>query len=184
MWLSDDGATNHVTSDPWFVYDWVEIPPGKEKVSIGDEKEMNEIGIGSLNLKLHSKTGSNVTLLRVYVTEGIQYNMFSLHEAQGRRRIIMDEDSVHLCDNRLTFLRDSVGSRLYATRMDPTDPNPTAELTPVPAMSGVPSPSLGKSGHTSVSDVSLAPPLPPPPLFNLDRQGPRRLAPTPCPTIV
>ena len=50
-----------------------------------------------------------MTLTRVYVTEGIQYNLFSLHEAQGRQRIIMDEDGLHLFDNRLTFLRESIG---------------------------------------------------------------------------
>jgi len=128
-------------------------------------------GVGSLNLKMHSKTDFNVKLTRVYWTEGIQYNLFSLHEAQGRQRIIIDEDGVHLFDNRVTFLRDSVGSRLYATRMEQTDPNPTAGLTAVPAMSGVSGPSLGKPEHTSASGVSLAPPLPPPPLFNVDRAG-------------
>ena len=81
MWVSDNGATNHVTCDPLFVYEWAEISPGKKKVMIGDGKEMNEIGIGSLNLKLRSKTDFNVTLTRVCVTEGIQYNVFSLHEA-------------------------------------------------------------------------------------------------------
>ena len=83
----------------------------------------------------------------------------------------MDEDGVHLFDNRLTFLRDSIGSRLYATRMDPTDLNPTAGHTPVPVMSSVSGPSLGKPGDISVSGVSLAPPLSPSPLFNVDRAG-------------
>ena len=40
LWVSDNGATNHVTSDPSNVYVWVEIPPGKEKVLIGSGKEM------------------------------------------------------------------------------------------------------------------------------------------------
>ena len=68
---------------------------------------------------------------------------------------------MHLFDNCLTLLPDSVGSHLYANLMDPTDPNPTAGLTAVPAMSGVTDPSLCKSGHTSVFGISLAPPLPP-----------------------
>ena len=117
MWVSDHGVPNPVTSDPRFVYDWAEIPPGKEKVLIGDGKKMNVIGIGSLNLKLHLKTDFNLKLTRVYVTESIKYNLFSLHEAQGRQKIIMDEDGVHLFDNRVTFLRDSVVcTRLAWTR--------------------------------------------------------------------
>ncbi|MEP5606883.1 MAG: hypothetical protein ABJP49_00105, partial [Marinobacter alexandrii] len=82
-------------------------------------------------------------LTRAYWTGGIQYNRFS---AQGRQRIITDENGVHLFDNRLTFPRDSVGSRLYATRMEQTDPNPTAGLNAAPAISGVSGPSIGKSG--------------------------------------
>lgn len=53
MSASDNGAANHVTSDPRFVYDWVEIPPGKEKVLIGDGKEVKVIGLGSPNPTLH-----------------------------------------------------------------------------------------------------------------------------------
>ena len=172
MWVSDNGATYHVTSYPRFMYDWVEIPPGQEKVLIGDGKEINGILMGSLNLKLHSKTVFIVTLTRRLVTEGIQYNLSSIHEAQGRQRIIMDEDGVHLFDNLLTFLRDSIGSRLYAAPMDPTYPNPTVGLNYVPAMSGVSGPSLGKPGNTSESGVSLTPRLPPPLLLNVDRAGP------------
>ena len=32
LWVSDIGATNHITSDPTNVYDCVDIPPCKEKV--------------------------------------------------------------------------------------------------------------------------------------------------------
>ena len=38
LWVSDNGATNHVTSDPSNVHDWVETPPGKEKFRIGSGK--------------------------------------------------------------------------------------------------------------------------------------------------
>ena len=96
----------------------------------------------------------------------------------------MDENGMHLYDNRLTFLRLSIGSRLYATRMDPTDPNPTAALTAVPAMRGVSGPSVGKTENTSAPGVSLAPPLPPPPLFDTVRAGTSASDPTLCPTIV
>lgn len=86
------------------------------------------IGKGSVNLKMHSKTDCNVKLTGVYVTEGIEFNHVSLHEAQGRQKIIMDKDGVHLLDNRLTFIRGSIRSRLHATRMNPTDTNPLQDL--------------------------------------------------------
>ena len=38
LWVSDNGATNHITNDPTNVYDWEAISPGKEKVLIGDGK--------------------------------------------------------------------------------------------------------------------------------------------------
>ena len=77
-WVSDNGATNNFTSDSSNVYDWVEIPPGKERVLIGDGKAMGVTGVGSLNLKMHSKTDFNVNLTGVYVTEGIGFNLLSL----------------------------------------------------------------------------------------------------------
>ena len=95
-WVSDNGATNHFTSDSSNVYDWIEIPPGKERVLIGDGKAIKVTVVGSLNLKIHSKTDFNVTLTGVYVTEGAGFNLFSLHQAQARQTITMDNDGVHL----------------------------------------------------------------------------------------
>ena len=116
-WISDNGATNHFTSDSSNVYDLVDIPPGKERVLTSDGKAMRVTGVDSLNLKMHSKTDFNVKLTGVYVTEGIGFNLFSLHQAQARQTITIDNDGVHLFNNRLTFPRDSIGSSLFATRM-------------------------------------------------------------------
>ena len=154
IWISDNGATNHITNDSTNVYDWVKIPPGKEQVLIGNGKGMRVVGVGSLNLKMHSKTDFNVKLTGVYVTEGIGFNLFSLHDAQARQTITLDKDGVHLFQNRLTFPRDEIGSCLYATRMDPT---PTTALNAVPALSGVslePPPCF----QTAVTSISRVPP--------------------------
>ena len=86
--VSDNGATNHITNDSRHVCDWVEIPPGKEKVLIGDGREMRVLDVGILNLKMHSKTDFNVRLNEVFLTEGIGFNLFSLHYAQARQTII------------------------------------------------------------------------------------------------
>ena len=136
LWVSDNGATDHITNDPTNVYDWEAIPPGKEKVLIGGGKEMRVMGVGSLNLTMHSTTDLNVKLTQVYVTEGIWFNLFSLHNVQARQTITLDKNGAHLFDKRLTFPRNATGSCLYATRMDPT---PTIGLTVVPALSSDPS---------------------------------------------
>ena len=108
LWVLDNGATNRITSDPTNVYDWIEIPKGKEKVLIGDGKGMEVLGIGSLNLKMHAKVDFNVKLTNVFVTKGIGFNLFSLHDAQARQTIIMDKEGAHLFDNRLTFPRGEI----------------------------------------------------------------------------
>lgn len=35
LWTSDNGTINRIASDSRYVYDWVEIFPGKERVPIG-----------------------------------------------------------------------------------------------------------------------------------------------------
>ncbi|CAN0019315.1 unnamed protein product, partial [Laminaria digitata] len=106
IWVSAYGATNHITNDSSNVYDSVPVPPGKEQVLIGNGKGMRVRGVGRLNLKMHSKTDFNANLTGVYVTEGIGFNLFSLHDAQARQTMTLDKDGVHLFDNRLTFPRD------------------------------------------------------------------------------
>ena len=157
LWVSDNGATNHITSDARNVYDWVEIPPEKRKVMIGDGKAMRVIGVSSLNLGMHSKTDFVVKLTGVYVTEGIGFNLFSLHQAQARQTIILDKEGAHLCDTQLTFSRDEIGPCLYATRLDPT---PTAGLTAVPAFSGVHPPPPPSSGAQPPPPSCSQPPCP------------------------
>ena len=125
---------NGAMSDARNVHDWVEIPPEKRNFMIGDGKAMRVIGVGSLNLRMHSKTDFDVKLTGVYVTEGIAFNLFSLHQGQARQTIILDEEGAYLLNRQLTFPRDEIGSCFYATRLDPT---PTAGLTAVPAFSGV-----------------------------------------------
>ncbi|CAN0594067.1 unnamed protein product, partial [Laminaria digitata] len=51
VWVSDNGATTHIPSDARNVYDWIDIPPGKEHVLIGTGRGMRVTGVGSLNLK-------------------------------------------------------------------------------------------------------------------------------------
>ncbi|CAN0463970.1 unnamed protein product, partial [Laminaria digitata] len=98
VWVSDNGATNHITSDARNFYGWIDVPPGKEHALIGNGRGMRVKGVGSLHLKMQSKTDFNVKLTGVYVTEGIGFNLFSLHDAQARQTITLDKDGVHLFD--------------------------------------------------------------------------------------
>lgn len=65
------------------MFDWVEIPAGKEKVLIGGGKETKVIGIYTINLEMHSKGNFTVTLMGVYVTKGIQDNLFPYARPNG-----------------------------------------------------------------------------------------------------
>ena len=135
LWVSDNGATNHVASDPSNVYDWVKIPPGREKVLIGSRKKMRVRGVGCLNLKRQAATDFNLELTSVYATEGTGFNLFSLHDAQSRQTITLGKEGVHLLSKQLTFPRSEPGSYLYATRVAPT-PTPKTAFTSVPVISG------------------------------------------------
>ena len=44
LWVSDNGATDHITSDPTNVYDWVDIPPGKERYQLEAERRCGYVG--------------------------------------------------------------------------------------------------------------------------------------------
>ena len=68
---------------------------------------MRVLGVGSLNLKMHSKTDFHVKLREVYVTEGIGFNLFSMHDARARQTINLDKDGAHVFDGRLAFPPDS-----------------------------------------------------------------------------
>ncbi|CAM9841553.1 unnamed protein product, partial [Laminaria digitata] len=50
VWVSDNRATNHITSDDRNVYDRIDVPPGKEYVLIGNGRGMRVKGVGSHNL--------------------------------------------------------------------------------------------------------------------------------------
>ena len=77
-------------------------------------------GVGSLDLKMHSKTDIKFKLTGVYVTDGIGFNLFSIHDAQAMQTITLDEEGVHQFIIRLPFPRNEIGSSSHATRMDPT----------------------------------------------------------------
>lgn len=77
-------------------------------------------GMGTPNLKMHAATDINVKLTGVNLTERIEFNLFSLHNAQPRPTITLDNDGVHLFNKQMAFPRSETGSCLHTTRIAPT----------------------------------------------------------------
>ena len=79
---------------------------------------------------MHAETDFNVQWTGVYVTEGTEFNLFSLHDAESRQNITLDKDGVHLFIMQLRFARNETDSYPYATRIAPT-PTPNTGFTAV-----------------------------------------------------
>ena len=158
LWISDNGATNHIINDSRNVYDWVETPPGKEKVLNGDWKGMRVIGVGTLNLRMHSKTDFDVKLTRVCVTEGIDFDLFSIHDAQQHQKITLDKHGVHLFDFRGAFnasIRRHAGVRHYL-RDAPTATVVAASVTVAAAVLATPTAAVVAAPNAAVVIVAVA----------------------------
>ena len=65
VWVFHSHATNHITNDARNAYDKIDIASGREIGLVRKPKATNIEGIGSLNLKMHSKTDLNVIFTRV-----------------------------------------------------------------------------------------------------------------------
>ena len=65
VWVFHNGATHHITSDPRNVYDRIDIPSGREIGLVRNPEAIKIEGIGSFNLKMHSKTDLNIILTGV-----------------------------------------------------------------------------------------------------------------------
>ena len=46
-----------------------------------------------------------VQLSEVYVLDGLSFNLYSLHHAQRKQHIVLNDAGVHLLDGRLVFPR-------------------------------------------------------------------------------
>ena len=82
-------------------------------------------GVGSLNLRFHMR-GANgeeksftVLLQNINVMDDMKFNLFSLHQVQGKQDIILKKKGVYLFDGQLVFTRDSRASYQVATRLPP-----------------------------------------------------------------
>lgn len=69
--------------------------PKANSAWIGDGREMRVLGVGSLKRRMHSKTDFDVKLNEVNVTVGVVFTHFSLHDAQARLTIILDNEGAH-----------------------------------------------------------------------------------------
>ena len=61
-----------------------------------------------------------VQLSEVYILDGLSFKLYSLHHAQRKQHIVLNDAGVHLLDGRLVFLRGMNGSSLSATHPPPS----------------------------------------------------------------
>ena len=61
-----------------------------------------------------------VQLSEVYVLDELSFSVYSLHRAQRKKHIVLNDAGVHLFDGRLVFPRRVNGSSLSATRLSPS----------------------------------------------------------------
>lgn len=100
--IADSGPKHHATSDMTYVFDTRPLPPGNERVDLGGGNVFPVKAVGSLTLRFYQRSKSSppptktgVILTDVYVLEGIQFNIFSTHQAQKSQTVIGDRDGVN-----------------------------------------------------------------------------------------
>ena len=99
VWLADSGATHHATSNMDQIFDFKPAPKGKDRMIVGNGNTMKVRGVGNLNLRLHMK-GKNgeeksftVLLQNVNVMDDMKFNLFSLHQVQGKHCLLYTSPS-------------------------------------------------------------------------------------------
>ena len=144
--IADNGVTNMVTEDSRNVFNLKPASVGRESAQFGNGNFLGVLCVGSLNLVLNMDTPAGesdfrVQLSELYVLDGLNINLFSLHHEQCKQHIVLNDAGMHLCDGRLIFPRGMNSSSLSATRLPPSVlhdgitavyGSPAACLLPVP----------------------------------------------------
>ena len=168
--ITDNGVINMFTGDSRNLFNLKFAPFGRECAQIGNDDFLRVLCVGSLNLVFHMETPAgesdfHVQLPEVYVLNGLSFSLLSLHHAQCKQHIVLNNAGVHLFDGRRVFPRGVNGSSLSATRLPPSVLNdgitsvcgsPPASLPPSSVESVVPSPPSGF--QPAFADIVPSPP--------------------------
>ena len=117
VWITDSGASCHMTHDRTRMYNVRPPPPGRETITIGDRRRIRVEYIGNMYVISHGKTDQRITLIDVAYVPGLGFNLYSLHAVQRTHLIVSDASGTHIIGANLTFPRSSSGSYLRATRL-------------------------------------------------------------------
>ena len=117
VWISDSGATTHMTRNADRMYDTRAPSPHRSRIILGDGSIRKVQIVGKLDLVFHSRTDHPVTLYNVSFVPDLGFNSFSFHVVQEKHEIILNKIGAHLLNGRLVLPRRSNGSFLRATRV-------------------------------------------------------------------
>ena len=117
VWITDSGASCHMTHDRTRIYNVRPPPPGRETITIGDRRKIKVEHIGNMDVIFHGKTDQRITLIDVAYVPGLGFNLYSLHAVQRTHLIVSDASGTHILGANLMFPRSSNGLYLRATRL-------------------------------------------------------------------
>ncbi|CAN0458548.1 unnamed protein product, partial [Laminaria digitata] len=106
-WVADNGASQHMTFNPDYLYNRRPPFPENAQVYIGDGTMLQVEYVGSLNLTFHSAGQDiRVTVESVSFLLQLKVNLLSLHTIQAKELVTLDRHGTHLMGGLLTFPRD------------------------------------------------------------------------------
>lgn len=99
------------------VFDLRPPPTGSEHAIVGNGAVLPVLALGSLKVKFNMPGHSNnppsdffVKLTDVQSLEGLQFNLFFLHQVQKIHRVLLSESGVYLFDGKLCLDRNKRSS--------------------------------------------------------------------------
>ena len=117
VWITDSGASCHMTHDRTMMYNARPPPPGRETITTGDRLRIKVEYIGNMDVIFQGKSDQIITSIDVAYVPDLGFNLYSLHAVQRTHLIVSDASGTHIIGANLTFPRSSSGSYLRATRL-------------------------------------------------------------------
>ena len=78
VWIADSDASCHMTHDRTRMYNVRPIPPGRERITIGDRRRIKVEYIGNMDVIFHWKSDQRITLIDVAYVPDLGFNLYSL----------------------------------------------------------------------------------------------------------
>ena len=117
VWITDSGASCHMTHDRTRMHNTRPSPPGRETITVGDRRRIKVEYIGNMDVIFHGTSDQRIKLINVAYVPDLGFNLYSLHAVQRTHLIVSDASGTHIIGANLTFPRSSSGSYLRAMRL-------------------------------------------------------------------